>query len=221
MSYDIKHVIFDLDGTISDSKEGITTCMQSALKSIGASNIPDANEMSWCIGPPIESSFATILKDNTSSLIDRAVEAYRHYYYEGKGELLDKPFSGVKEMLVSLYERGYKLYIATLKPQASAQKILERYQFDGYFSGIFGFEQNGTSHIKDKLIAHIINEYNLSKHQVAMVGDREFDIIGANQNEVMSVAVSYGYGTSTELNNAGPDVICHMPEAISDVFANK
>jgi len=214
MAYNIKHVIFDLDGTISDSKEGITQCMHSALNMIGADNIPAASSLDWCIGPPIEKSFATILNDNREERIAEAVDAYRYCYYEQKGELLDQPFIGMKAVLQQLFDAGYTLYVATLKPQHNAGLILERYGFAHYFSGVFGVEQNGDSDIKYEIIAHILKRYQLNKQEVAMIGDREFDLLGAKQNGVMAVAAAYGYGTPDEIQKTAPDAICYGPEDI-------
>lgn len=220
MPYNIRHMIFDLDGTLSDSKVGITTCIAKALKKIGANNIPKADDMQWCVGPPIENSFATILQDDRPAIIDQAVAAYHYYYHENNGDALDRPFAGVKAMLTRLADKGYTLYLATLKPQENAREVLCRYGFDGFFSGVFGFEQNAMSDTKKPMIAHILNQYHLQPDQVAMVGDRATDILGAKANQVMSVAVSYGCGTAEEFESVSPDVICTSPEQIVSTFCH-
>ena len=189
-------VLFDLDGTLTDPREGITRSIQFALARLGIDE-PDLAKLEHFIGPPLLQAFIQHYGFDET----RAWEAVGHYRERFKvtGLYENLLFEGVLEMLEALVAQGRTLYIATSKPAVFAREIARHFAFDRHFKVIYGSELDGTRTNKVELIAHLLGEEGLEPAQTLMIGDRKHDLIGARQNGLQAVAVGYGFGSYEEL----------------------
>ena len=206
-------VLFDLDGTLTDPKIGITTCIQYALHQLDYES-PETEQLLWCIGPPLTVSFAKLLQTNDKALIDRAITLYRDRFAT-VGLFENALYPQIPETLKSIRAAGYQTYIATSKPHVFAKRIIEHFDLSSLFDGIYGSELDGTRSDKAELIQHILLTENLIPAKTVMVGDRSHDAIGAKKNQLLAIGVTYGYGTEEELKLHGVDLIANSPEEIS------
>ncbi len=198
------HILFDLDGTLTDSAEGVTKSVQHALKqySIDAT----LEELKSFIGPPLHQSFIEVYGFSKQEAY-RAVEYYRDYYSD-VGIFENKVYPDIPELLESLFKHKKKIYLATSKPTFFAEKILNYFKLDHYFTTIAGSNLDGTRVEKKEVIAQVL-EYNadLNISETVMVGDRKHDIIGARAWNLDSIGVTYGYGSLKELQEVGSTLI--------------
>ncbi|PZV17446.1 MAG: HAD family hydrolase [Pseudanabaena sp.] len=205
-------VLFDLDGTLTDPKIGITTCIQYALKQLDY-DAPETAQLLWCIGPPLSVSFAKLLQTTDKVLIDRAIDFYRDRFAT-VGLFENALYPEIPETLKSICAAGYRTFIATSKPYIFAKRIIEHFELSSLFDGIYGSELDGTHSDKGELIRHILLTENLIPAKTMMVGDRSHDAIGAKKNQIIAIGVTYGYGTEEELRNHGVDLIANSPMEI-------
>ncbi|MFN6563485.1 MAG: HAD family hydrolase [Nostoc sp. ChiSLP01] len=208
----VNTILFDLDGTLTDPKPGITRCIQYALSELGYIP-PEAEQLYWCIGPPIKDSFSQLLKTSDNALVEKAVSLYRSRF-STIGLFENSLYPLITETLKAIRAAGYKTFVATSKPHIYATQIIEYFSLSLLFDGIYGSEFDGTRSAKADLISHILLTENLSPSSVVMVGDRQHDMIGAKRNQIAAIGVTYGYGTEEELNTYGADFIAHCPENI-------
>ncbi len=202
----IKNILIDLDGTLTDPKVGITTSARYGLAKIGHP-ISDETNIDWIIGPPLKASLAKILNvDVHNVLADQALLGYRERFAV-TGLFENKVYPAVAETLANLQQQGFHLYVATAKPTVYARQILEHFDLAQYFTVIYGSELNGERTNKGDLIEYILQQEQLDAKECVMVGDREYDILGARRNAVPSIAVSYGYGSAEEIQNAVPALV--------------
>ena len=206
-------VLFDLDGTLTDPKIGITTCIQYALHQLDYES-PETEQLLWCIGPPLTVSFAKLLQTNDKALIDRAITLYRDRFAT-VGLFENSLYPQIPETLKSIRAAGYHTYIATSKPHVFAKRIIEHFALTSLFDGIYGSELDGTRSDKAELIRLIILSENLNPTKTVMVGDRSHDAIGAKKNQLLAIGVTYGYGTEEELKLHGVDLIANSPKEIT------
>ncbi|MBD2319511.1 HAD family hydrolase [Pseudanabaena sp. FACHB-1050] len=206
-------VLFDLDGTLTDPKIGITTCIQYALHQLDYES-PETAQLLWCIGPPLTVSFAKLLQTNDKALIDRAITLYRDRFAT-VGLFENALYPQIPETLKSIRAAGYQTYIATSKPHVFAKRIIEHFALTSLFDGIYGSELDGTRSDKAELIQHILLTENLIPAKTVMVGDRSHDAIGAKKNQLLAIGVTYGYGTEEELKLHGVDLIANTPKEIT------
>lgn len=199
MSYQV--ICFDLDGTLTDPKVGITKSVQYALQRLGI-EVPDRNQLIPFIGPPLKESFMQLYAMNEEDAA-HAIRYYREYFQES-GMLENEIYPGIATMLSALQSQGKKLVVATSKPTVYAVPILEHFQIAHYFEAIVGSELDGTRSDKAEVIRYILDHYPSELSQVVMIGDRKHDIIGAHKNGIDSVAVGYGYGSKEELELSKP-----------------
>ena len=207
----MKSILFDLDGTITDSQNGIINSVIYALKKYGR-EVGDRGELKKFIGPPLAWMFSQYCGFSEEEG-QKAVEVYREYYTV-KGIFENEVYDGVEDMLKKLHESGAKLYLATSKPQIYAKKILEHFGLVKYFDDIVGSELDGRRVEKDEIIACVLKKHGIK--DAVMVGDRKFDIEGAKNNNLTAVGVLYGYGTREELEQAGADFIAEDVRALSE-----
>lgn len=198
----MKNILFDLDGTITDSQNGIINSVIYALKKYGM-EIEKRDELKKFIGPPLAWMFSQYCGFSEEEG-QKAVEVYREYYTT-KGIFENEVYDGVEDMLKRLKESGARLYLATSKPQIFAEKILAHFGLDRYFDDIIGSELNGGRVEKDEVIGCVLKKHGIKA--AIMVGDRRFDIEGAKKNSLAAVGVLYGYGTKEELEQSGADFI--------------
>ncbi len=205
-------ILFDLDGTLTDAKPGITRCIQYALSQLGYQP-PDAAALHWCIGPPLHDSFATLLQTADAAIIQHALSLYRQEY-AAAGMFENMLYPQVPEALGMLRAKGYRTFIATSKPHLYAIEIIKHFQLAPLFDAVYGSELDGTRSEKGALIHHILQAEKLSADTTVMVGDRAHDMIGAKQNRLAAIGVTYGYGTLQELQSQGADWIAATPSEI-------
>ncbi len=210
-------VLFDLDGTLTDPKPGITECIRYALTKLGRA-APAADEITWCIGPPLAQSFATLLATDEPELVARGVALYRERF--GTVGLFENAlYPGIADAVAAVRAAGFATYVATSKPHVYARRIVEHFALAALFDGVYGSELDGTRVDKGELIAHALAEERLDAARVVMIGDREHDAIGARDNGVRVIGVSYGYGSEAELRAHGADAIARAPSEIPGLVA--
>lgn len=214
---DIKNLLLDLDGTLTDPKEGITKSVQYALTQLSVEP-PSMDELEWVIGPPLTDAFAKLLNTQDSVQIQKAITHYRDRYVD-RCAIENKPYDGIHNTLGQLKQRGYQLYLATSKPWKYAGKILKHFKMHHYFTHIHGSELDGTRDYKEDLIKYILDQHQLERMQTLMIGDRSYDIKGAKFNNIRSVGVTYGYGSLEELMAAEPDALCHAHTEILQLLS--
>jgi phosphoglycolate phosphatase len=208
------NLLFDLDGTLSDPAKGITKCIQYALEKLEV-NPPGENDLHWCIGPPLQESFQELLPEGKKDKSDQALIYYRERFSE-VGMYENTPYVGIENALSKLSQAGYNMYVATSKPHVYAKKILTHFKLDKYFLEIYGSELDGTNRVKFDLISHILKRESLDPKKTLMIGDREYDLIGAQKCKLKAIGVSYGYGSKEELNSQSPIFIADTPEILSN-----
>lgn len=209
------NILFDLDGTLTDSALGITRCIQHALKELGRP-IPPMEDLYSCIGPPLITSFLGVLGVSDEAEAQRGVELYRTRYLS-KGKFENRVYDGIMETLHILQQR-HTLFVATAKPHIQALPILDHFKLSPHFTNMYGSELNGRNSEKTELIATIIKKEGLDPEDTVMIGDRQYDMIGASNNKVTAIGVSYGFGSIEELRNAGALHIVDSPQAIPDLI---
>ncbi|MED0962061.1 HAD family hydrolase [Bacillus paramycoides] len=214
-----KIFLFDLDGTLTDPKEGIINSVLYALEKMGIEE-GKISELDSFIGPPIQQSFAE--RYNMSEIeIEQAVVYFREYLKKS-GLLENKIYDGIPTLLQELKDAGNRLYVATSKPTIFAKQVIEHFQLTSFFEEIVGSNLDGTRIKKEEIIAHILqtNE-ELKKEEIVMIGDRKHDIIGANNNEIASIGVLYGYGSEKELSEARATYIVKDVEELQSFYLEK
>lgn len=199
-----RYIFFDLDGTLTDPMLGITSSVQYALSKFGIS-VRYLKELIPFIGPPLKESFQRFYGFSDEQA-DEAVAYYREYF-SPKGIYENEIYAGIPQLLEDLSDAGFELAVATSKPGVYAERILKHFGIDEYFSLVVGSELDGTRVQKAEVIQHVLDVYGIVGKDAVMVGDREHDIKGAAACGVTSIGVLYGYGSRTELMEAGADHI--------------
>jgi phosphoglycolate phosphatase len=203
-------IFLDLDGTLTDPKVGITRSIQHALAALDQP-VPDEQDLLWCIGPPLITSFRTMLGDEARAV--RAVALYRERFSD-IGLYENKLYDGIHEMLAALKAAGLRLFVATSKAHVFATRIIAHFGLAGYFEHVYGAELDGTRGEKTALLHYALDQRGLAGNRTVMVGDRSFDMIGARNNAMTPVGVLYGYGDEQELLEAGAAHVCATPQAV-------
>ena len=211
-----KIILFDLDGTLSDPKEGITKSVQYALRKFGVDE-PDLDKLECFIGPPLKVSFSDYYHFDEEKA-EKAIGFYRERFTE-KGMFENVLYEEIPSLLTSLKEQGYILVVATSKPTVYAEEILKHFQIDRFFEKIVGSNLDGTMSAKAEIIQYIINHYSGQQlSDFIMIGDRKHDIIGANQCGIDSVGVTYGYGSLKELQSFQPTYIAKSVKQLQSIL---
>ncbi|MBC7958787.1 MAG: HAD family hydrolase [Vallitaleaceae bacterium] len=201
-----QNILFDLDGTLTDSKEGITKAVQYALSKFDI-DAPNLDLLESFIGPPLEVSFKDLYHFSEED-IKKAISHYRVYFAE-QGMYENVLYPGIENLLKILKGKGRRIYVATSKPTFFAEQILKHFSIDSYFDGVFGSHLDGRRVDKTEIIAAIMKERIPTDETVVMIGDRKYDIIGARNNGVDTIAVGYGYGSEDELKICEPNYFVH------------
>ena len=195
-------LLFDLDGTLTDPKVGITRSVAYALRTLGIVE-DDLDRLTPFIGPPLTESFQRYYGLDAEQAL-RALAAYREYF-SATGIYENEVYPGMPALLKTLQARGARLFVATSKPTVYAERILAHFALDGYFARVVGSHLDLTRVAKTEIIAEILAMLpDVPRDAVAMIGDREHDVIGARNNAIDAIAVAYGYGSPTELEAAHP-----------------
>lgn len=210
-------ILFDLDGTLTQSGEGITKSVQYALEKLGKPE-PDLKKLEVFVGPPLLQQFMKYAGLDEETAV-KAVEYYRERYTD-VGIFENRPYPGVEEMLEGLKRKEYILAVASSKPERFVRRILDHFHLTGYFQEIVGSEMNGGRTSKAEVIEEALSRLHMSgcRKDVIMVGDKEHDVLGAREAGISCVAVSYGYGTEEELKNAAPLKTVHSAGEVLDFF---
>lgn len=204
-------IFFDLDGTLTDPKVGITRSIQYALQRLDHPTIPTADELTWCIGPPLRTSFVQLLGGEHAA--DRAVALYRERFSD-IGLYENGVYDGIDEVLTSLGASGHRLFVATSKAHVFADRIIDHFGLRRHFEGVFGAELDGTRVHKSDLLGYALKQASADPARTLMIGDRSHDMIGAKNNGINGIGVLYGYGSRDELLQAGARHVCATPAAI-------
>lgn len=207
-----KGVLFDLDGTLTDPKEGIEKSIRYAMKEMGRPLL-DTQSLDWCIGLPLRDALSTLLQTTDSALVEKALALYRERF-GAVGLYENRLYDGIPEALCELREGEYRTYVATSKPEAYASKIIDHFGISDLFSRVYGSELNGTRSDKGELIAHVLQSEGLPPARVVMIGDRKHDVVGAAKHGVRCIGVSHGYGTEEEPRESGAIAIADSPQNI-------
>ncbi len=210
-----KYLLFDLDGTLTDPKEGICTCVQYALASFGIQE-PDLDKLEPFIGPPLKESFMQFY-DMNEEQAQAAVEKYRERFRD-TGIFENRLYDGIPQMLRTLNSKGMFLAVASSKPTVFVERILEHFGIRSYFKAVVGSELDGTrtekNEVVEEALRQLFGDAPVEKNKVYMIGDRRFDIEGAKAQGVDSVGVTYGYGGMEELREARADYIVRSVEEL-------
>ena len=208
----IRTILFDLDGTLTDSGEGIMNSVEYALKKYGI-EVQNREQLRSFVGPPLAEQFSKFCGFSKEEG-HRAVEVYREYY-QVKGIFENKVYEGIPEVLEELKNKGYQICMATSKPEKFAKMIAEHFGFSKYFNVIAGSLLNGGRVNKAEVIEYVLSQCDVKdRNTVLMVGDRSYDIVGAKKAGIYSMGVLFGYGSREELEDAGADLIAETPADI-------
>jgi phosphoglycolate phosphatase len=218
-------VLFDLDGTLTDSAAGIQRSTREALRRLNAEDggkrpIPSESELGWIVGPPLRESFATLAGEANA---DRMLDLYRERY-DTIGIFENKVYDGVAAALDRLRARGDRLFVATSKREMDAQRVIEHFGLASYFDGVYGANSDGRGAEKSAVLAAAIAGARLeTTPHIVMIGDRRYDALGARAVGIPTIGALWGYGDRAELTEAGADPIIDsprdIPNAVATVFA--
>jgi phosphoglycolate phosphatase len=209
-------IFFDLDGTLTDPKPGITRSIRYALQRLGRPAIPSEDELTWCIGPPLRSSFVTLLGGEESA--DRAVSLYRERFSD-IGLYENAAYAGIDDVLTALRQSGHRMFVATSKAHVFADRIIDHFGLRDHFERVFGAELDGTRVHKSDLLEYALKKTSTDPSRAVMIGDRSHDMVGARNNGMKGIGVLYGYGSRDELTAAGASHVCATPEEILGCFS--
>lgn len=204
-----KAILFDLDGTLTDSGEGIINCAILALEHFDLP-VPSREEMRVFVGPPLHESF--IKHGVPADQADEAVRIYRSRYIP-IGKFENTPYPGIREMLETLKHDGHKLYVATSKPEQMSVDILEHFDLAKYFDTICGATMDTSRSSKEAVIEYLLQQNGRADNMV-MVGDTKFDVIGAKAHGIPTIGVSWGYGEVSDMISAGAVGIANSAEEL-------
>lgn len=205
--------LFDLDGTLTDPKTGITRCIQYALERMGRP-IPEADALTWMIGPPLVTGFTKLLGGPEDA--PEAVRLYRERFSD-VGLFENEVYPGIPEVLQTLQGSGVRLFVATSKPHVFARRIVEHFGLSSFFREVYGSELDNRNADKRDLIRHILDQERFDPWDAVMIGDREHDAIGARANGIAPIGVTWGYGSRQELTEAGVTCLVSRPDELVEL----
>lgn len=217
-----QYCLFDLDGTLTDPKEGITKSVQHALKYFGIEE-PDLDRLEPFIGPPLKDSFMEFYGLSEEQAL-KAVEVYRERFAP-VGVLENEIIPGTGQMLAHAREKGIHLAVASSKPLVFVRQILRHFQIEEYFEVVVGSELDGTRGSKEEVVEEALRQLGIlemdpadKKSLCAMIGDRKFDIQGAIAHGLTGIGVSFGYAGEGELSAAGADTVADTMEQLERIL---
>lgn len=204
-----KTILFDLDGTLTDSGEGIINCATLALKHFGLP-VPDRQTMRVFVGPPLTDTFVKFGVPEDKA--DEAVEVYRSRYTT-VGKFENHPYPGIQNVLQALKDQGHSLFVATSKPESMSVEIMEKFDIAKYFDMICGATFDRSRSKKEDVIAYLLQKAGTTENAV-MVGDTAFDVIGAATHGIPTIGVSWGYGSVEDMQKAGAVAIANTMDEL-------
>lgn len=211
-----KHILFDLDGTLTDSSPGIVNSIKHALDQMGIAE-NDEQKLRSFVGPPLKDTFGNNYFVEQDDL-DKAVKHYRTYF-ANKGIFENALYDGIKELLQHLQDGNYTLSLATAKPTYFANIILKHFKIDHHFEVVVGSHLSGKRTNKIEIIHEVLDQLGLpSSEQCIMIGDREYDINGAKHHQLKTIGVHYGYAVEKELENAKADKYAREVAELAEII---
>ncbi|MBQ8510720.1 MAG: HAD family hydrolase [Clostridia bacterium] len=204
------YILFDLDGTLTDSYEGITRSVQHALRYWGIER--EQEQLRYFIGPPLTDAFRREFAVSEEQAVEM-VSRYREYYAV-RGIFENRVYDGIPELLANLKKAGCKLILATSKPEVFAKKILDKFELAGYFDHLAGCELDGRRMKKDEVIRWAQENYPFDPARAVMIGDREHDVLGAAKCGLPCIGVLWGYGSREELSENGAIAIAEDVQSL-------
>ncbi len=210
------HILFDLDGTLTNPRLGIGNSLKYALRQMQIDGYSE-EILDKFIGPPLQHGFKSLfgLNDRNTEL---AVQHFRTYFGD-RGLYENEPYQGIKEMLEELHFSGKKIYIVTSKLEKFARIIMQHFELDKYFDDLQGAEATGEHSGKGQLIAELLERNRIvASSSVVMIGDTHYDLVGAKENNISSIAVSYGFGSNENLASNNPDYLVDSVEELAELL---
>lgn len=210
------HILFDLDGTLTNPRMGIGNSLRYALRQMQIDGYSD-EILERFVGPPLQDGFKNLfgLNERNTNL---AVEHFRIYFGE-KGLYENEPYPGIGELLEELHLSGKRIYVVTSKLEKYAKMIIRHFEFDRYIDDLIGAESTGTHSGKGQLIAELMERNQITaSYSVVMIGDTHYDMIGAKENEISSIAVGYGFGTPETLSSCNPDYLVESVDELAELL---
>ena len=202
-------IFFDLDGTLTDSGEGIINCASLALEYFGL-RVPSREEMRVFVGPPLDKTFMEF--GVPADKVEEAIRVFRSRYVP-IGILENYPYPGIRELLEQLKAAGHRLFVATSKPEEMALRVLDRFELSCYFEKICGATLDGSRIEKSDVITYLLTQVEGVENTV-MVGDTKFDVLGAAEHGIPTIGITWGYGEEADMVKAGAVAIAHTPEEL-------
>jgi phosphoglycolate phosphatase len=213
----MKDILFDLDGTLTDPREGITRSIAYALERLGIEP-PPLDALTFAIGPPLRASLARLVGTDERDTVERALAHYRERFAD-VGLFENQPYDGIADTLALLTAGGARLYVATSKPRVYARRIVAHFALDAHFIAVHGCELDGTREDKRDLLAHLLPHHGIEPASAAMIGDRGADMTAARHHGVRAIGALWGYGSRAELEDAGAQALCASPRELASILA--
>ncbi len=213
----IRNILFDLDGTLTDSADGITRCIAGAVDVLGES-CPPLEGLIHFIGTPLRDIFASVLDTPDQARIDQAIALYRERF-DSVGYAENRVYDGIRESLAGLQERGYSLFVATAKGQRDANRVIDHFGLDIHFGEVFGVHSDAERRDKAALVRRILSDCRIDPATAAMIGDRSTDMRAARHCCIRAIGAGWGYGSDDELYTAGADSIVASPAEVLAQFS--
>jgi phosphoglycolate phosphatase len=199
------HLLFDLDGTLTDPAPGITACIAHALRALGRTP-PPAGELRRFIGPPLRAVFAEALATDDVALVEEGVRLYRERF-STLGLYENSVYPAVARVLGELSSEGFELRVVTSKAHVYADRIIDHFELRQFFPRVYGAELSGERSSKAELLGQVLSSERVQPQRACMIGDRLHDIEGARAHGIATVGVTWGYGSREELETAGADLV--------------
>lgn len=213
----MRHLFFDLDGTLTDPAPGIGACFLHSARALGHTALTEASVRRF-IGPPIREAFGEILGTRDVERIEEALRIYRERF-STIGLFENAVYPGVPDALARLCAAGHSLSIVTSKAAVYAERIVDHFGLRRFVPRVYGAELSGERSTKAELVAHALAGERLAPAQACMIGDREHDVLGAKAHGVATIAVTWGYGSRSELEAAGADQLVDTLEQLIAAIA--
>ncbi len=210
------HILFDLDGTLTNPRLGIGNSLRYALRQMQIDGYSE-EILDRFIGPPLQDGFKNVFGLNERNT-DLAVEHFRTYFGD-KGLYENDPYPGISELLEELHLSGKHIYVVTSKLEKYAKMIVQHFEFDLYLDDLVGAEYTGKHSGKGQLITQLMERNRIqASHSVVMIGDTQYDMIGAKENGISSLAVGYGFGTAETLQACNPDYLVESVDELAELL---
>ncbi|WP_027859652.1 HAD family hydrolase [Marinobacterium jannaschii] len=213
----MRYLLFDLDGTLLNTQEGILCGVRHVLQQQGLSQLAREVTAQQLIGPSLRDSFSRLLQTEQPARINSAINRFRHYYLS-KGIYQYQHYPHIKAALQQLNQRGYGLLVATSKPQMQAEILLRHSHLAPYFQAIYGSDDQTPGHSKALTLKKILDQHQIAAHHCSMIGDHRLDIDAGKQQGMNTVAVSWGYDPLDQLQRTDSDELIHTPQALLRLF---